>query len=236
MMPFSLDELRFRLAQSDFFLEMRELPLHFKRKASYSQHGEDLFLVEKVFKNRKIPGRYIDVGASHPIRISNTYLLYTMGWSGIIVEPISRLLKLQRRWRPRDTQVRCLIGEKDGVSPFYSMYPSVLSTASDQQYQMLLNKGHRLIESFEIEQKTIATLISEYSRDQKIDFMNIDIEGLDAMVAGQLSKLSDLELPHCLCIETNDNDAEIRVRTALQHRYQNIVQLGANLMLWNSEI
>ncbi len=230
----NLSEIKFRLAQSELMLELRELPLRLQTKLSYSQHGEDLFLLKNVFKDHKKPGRYIDIGASHPVRISNTYLLYTMGWSGVVVEPIRRLLKLQQRWRPRDTQVRCLIGEQDGKFPFYSMYPSVLSTASKEQYEKLLDQGHRLVERFEIEQKTIATVFSEYGKGHRFDFMNVDIEGLDAMIADQLAQLNDQMLPLCLCIECNDDDAESRVRKALAHRYENVLRLGANLMLWNT--
>ena len=45
-----------------------------KNSKSFSQEGEDKFLLE-YFKDR-FNGFYIDVGAFHPYRINNTYLLY----------------------------------------------------------------------------------------------------------------------------------------------------------------
>ena len=51
---------------------------------SYSQEGEDLIL-SRYFDGQR-EGFFIDVGAFHPIRFSNTYLFYRLGWSGINIE------------------------------------------------------------------------------------------------------------------------------------------------------
>ena len=48
---------------------------------SYSQAGQDLFVLSKVDK-----GTYLEIGASHPVNISNSYLLELNGWDGISVE------------------------------------------------------------------------------------------------------------------------------------------------------
>ena len=55
-----------------------------KNSKSFSQEGEDKFLLE-YFKDR-INGFYIDVGAFHPYRINNTYLLYKKGFRGINID------------------------------------------------------------------------------------------------------------------------------------------------------
>ena len=46
----------------------------FKKSFYYSKNNEDLFL-SNYFKN-KLNGRYIDIGAHHPYRSSNTCLLW----------------------------------------------------------------------------------------------------------------------------------------------------------------
>ena len=46
----------------------------------YSQEGEDMIL-SKIFGGQK-SGFYVDVGAHHPLRFSNTYLFYLRGWGG----------------------------------------------------------------------------------------------------------------------------------------------------------
>jgi hypothetical protein len=48
---------------------------------SYSQEGEDMIL-QRMFGEKK-HGFYVDVGAHHPRRFSNTYSFYRRGWSGI---------------------------------------------------------------------------------------------------------------------------------------------------------
>ena len=109
--------LRYMLSQSAIFQSARDLVSRFSNRDSYAQDGEDRFLVNTVFAGRAA-GMYLDIGASHPSRISNTWLLYKLGWSGVTVEPIERLSKLHRAWRPRDTQVQALIGEADGSMTF----------------------------------------------------------------------------------------------------------------------
>ena len=53
-------------------------------KKNYSKNKEDLYL-KKIFKNKN-KGTYIDIGAYHPYRFSNTYLLHKKGWNGTNVD------------------------------------------------------------------------------------------------------------------------------------------------------
>ena len=50
----------------------------------YSQEGEDMIL-RRIFEEKN--GFYVDVGAHHPRRFSNTYYFYKQGWTGISIEP-----------------------------------------------------------------------------------------------------------------------------------------------------
>jgi hypothetical protein len=97
---------------------------------SYSQHGEDLFVLDH-FQGK--PGVYLDVGASHPFRISNTYLLYQHGWRGVTVEPIPRLAQKHWRWRKQDIQLNVAAGEREQQIEFLELVPSVLSTFNRRQ-------------------------------------------------------------------------------------------------------
>jgi hypothetical protein len=49
----------------------------------YSQERQDDFVVHMM--NGKI-GEYLEIGASHPIDISNTYLLEQLGWTGLSID------------------------------------------------------------------------------------------------------------------------------------------------------
>ena len=45
--------------------------------------GEDIF-IDNFFKNKI--GLYVDVGAYHPLELSNTYLLHKRKWEGINID------------------------------------------------------------------------------------------------------------------------------------------------------
>ena len=67
------------------FFEMRCL------NKTYSQYGEDLILssaIEYLKIDENIS--YLDIGANHPMSLSNTYLLYKQGASGVLIEPTHR--------------------------------------------------------------------------------------------------------------------------------------------------
>ena len=52
-----------------------------------------IFFLYRIFEECK-SGFYVDIGAHHPKRFSNTYFFYKRGWSGITVEPNSDAIKL----------------------------------------------------------------------------------------------------------------------------------------------
>jgi hypothetical protein len=84
-------------------LKMTGLPQHLHKNGSYSQDGEDMVLKVFFYENkRKYEGFYIDVGAHHPFRFSNTAFFYQKGWRGINIEPTPDLIKKFKRYRKRD--------------------------------------------------------------------------------------------------------------------------------------
>jgi len=59
---------------------------------TYSQAGQDQFVLT-ILKN-KTQGKYIEVGAFHPTRISNTYLLEEgLGWQGFSLDIVPSYVK-----------------------------------------------------------------------------------------------------------------------------------------------
>ena len=150
------------------------------RRTSFSQHGEDLFLLE-YFGSRK--GVYIDIGANHPLRLSNTYLLYRSGWTGLIVEPIRRLYAKHKRFRPKDIQVNAAVGDDGGTLTFYEMVPSVPSTCDAQEAEDVAASGTaRLLHQYSVPIVSIAELYKTYLAGQKVQVLSVDAEGHDMSV------------------------------------------------------
>ena len=68
----------------------------------YSQCGEDAFLNNNFFKNRK-NGTYIELGALDGVLYSNTkFFQDTLNWSGVLIEPHPHKFKLLEKNRPNN--------------------------------------------------------------------------------------------------------------------------------------
>ena len=95
---------------------------------SYSQEGEDLIL-KRLFDGQK-KGLYVDVGAHHPKRFSNTYLFYKMGWRGINIDAMPGSMEKFKEVRPEDINIEAAISDKDELLTYYIFNESALNTFS----------------------------------------------------------------------------------------------------------
>src|SRR5262249_37716331 len=115
-----LDRVKDRLAR------VRDvLPGSFAR-TSFSQEGEDL-LIDRIFE-RQDRGTYVDVGAHHPRRFSNTELLHRRGWRGVNIDATPGSMAAFRRLRPRDINLEIGIAATSGDRDFYIFDEPALNT------------------------------------------------------------------------------------------------------------
>jgi len=63
---------------------------------TYSQARQDLFVLHMMGGKA---GKYLEIGASHPVSINNTYLLEQNGWQGISVDLDSSNVEEWKRTR-----------------------------------------------------------------------------------------------------------------------------------------
>lgn len=62
--------------------------LHFKVYAFYSEHGQDEFIFNNFFENKKDAGVFVDIGVYDGVQNSNTYFFEKqLNWSGVCIEP-----------------------------------------------------------------------------------------------------------------------------------------------------
>jgi hypothetical protein len=78
-------------------------------RITYSQEGEDMVLA-RLFEGLGRPGFYVDIGAHHPVRFSNTFYFYRRGWHGVNVDALPGTAMLFQRMRPRDKTIECGVG------------------------------------------------------------------------------------------------------------------------------
>lgn len=151
------------------------------RRASYAQNGEDRALLELFPTTAQ--GTYVDLGANHPYKISNTYLLYTRGWRGICVDPIPTLARLHRRHRPRDIFLNVGVGTDAGACDFYEMSAPELSTFSAEIAHELESTGRALIvRTHRIATLSVVDIVHRLNPTGVFDVLSIDIEGLDVEI------------------------------------------------------
>jgi FkbM family methyltransferase len=210
----------------DDFRDHVEL-LRARQRPNFSQYGEDSFLLE-YFKGRK--GFYIDIGANHPVRGSNTYQLYRAGWQGLVVEPIRWLNEKHRRFRPRDVQVNALVGRSPGEFTFYEMIPSVLSTCDADVAREVMRSGlGLLLEQYPVPVVTVADLYRTHMAPCHISLLCVDTEGHDLAVLQ--GNDWDVLRPEIVVCEANDASREHAICRFLgEHGYSRLKTMGCSMV------
>jgi FkbM family methyltransferase len=149
---------------------------------SYSQEGEDMIL-RRVF-GRKRDGFYVDVGAHHPRRYSNTNYFYKRGWTGINIEPNPDAIRIFKRARPRDVNLQLGVADRPGTLKYHVFEEPALNTFDEEMARSrLVNTPYKLVQTREIRVELLGSILSQHlPPGREIDFLSIDVEGLDLKV------------------------------------------------------
>lgn len=151
-------------------------------RLSYAQEGEDL-LLDRIFGTKK-NGFYVDVGAHHPRKFSNTYIFYKKGWRGINIDVLPGSMDAFKKERPEDINLEIGISDTDEELEYFMFNQPAINTFSHIEAERKLKfDRYHLVEKRTIRTKSLKDVLSSYlSNNQKIDFMSIDVEGLDLQV------------------------------------------------------
>ena len=163
--------------------------------SSYSQFGEDAVL-EDIFKDKR-KGRYVDVGAHHPFRYSNTYLLCKKGWSGVNIDPNPDTIRDFNTARPQDINIQVGVG-KEGMLTYYQFSDPAVNTFNKKEAEKWKQKDFlSYLGSSAVAVKPLRDLVSG-----PIDLLTIDAEGMDLEV---LESYDWLYYPTVVLIEGEDS-------------------------------
>jgi FkbM family methyltransferase len=164
-----------------------QLKLRFEAKEDYSQlyysqEGEEIVL--RRFFNYKNTGFFVDVGAHHPMRFSNTYMLYKMGWRGINLDATPGSMVLFNKLRKEDTNIEAGVSDKNEILNFYTFNEPALNTFNEEKAnQIIKDSPYNLIQKHEIKTTTLSDILSKHIKiGVQIDFFTIDVEGYDLKV------------------------------------------------------
>ncbi len=151
-------------------------------RTHYSQNGEDIILAALFAKKRR--GFYVDVGAHHPERYSNTHLLHKKGWWGINIDPDPNAIQLFKKRRPHDTNLCVGISRERGEKPFFVFDDPAVNTFSPAMAKTW-QEGKNIALRKTVSVKTAPlreVLAGAVPAGTRVDFLNVDAEGLDREV------------------------------------------------------
>lgn len=148
----------------------------------FSQEGEDI-LLDRYF-NYKKEGFYIDIGAHHPTRFSNTFLFYQRGWRGINIDAMPGSMKPFQELRPKDINIECPISNQEEELTFYIFNEPALNTFSKEEAEKKDGlRNYKVVDTPILKALPLAKVLQQnLPKSQAIDFMSIDVEGLDYQV------------------------------------------------------
>ena len=168
------------------------------KKISYSLNAVDL-IIDYIFKNKN-NGFYLDVGSQHPISNNNTYLLFKRGWSGINIDLDKKNIDLFNTARPNDINLNLAISSDVAEKKLYFYHDkSPINTLNKvvSDFQTATVKEIKTIKT-----TTLDITLQSLKLNNKIDYMNLDIEGHEM----EIFKAFDLSLykPSVISVEFLD--------------------------------
>lgn len=169
---------------------------------SAAQNQEDVVLFRAL--GGKKSGFYIDVGAGDPNADSVTNWFYRVGWTGINIEPNPLFVSAYETWRPRDINKNVGVSNQIAKLPFFKVLQNAVGhgwglSSFDPGTISLARELGFAVEELEIDVIPLSSIVENHAANKEIDFLKIDVEGLERAV------LSSIDLtrtrPTIICLE-----------------------------------
>ena len=208
---------KFKLIRQAYFKKIN--------KNFFSQFGEDKILFE-LFDKSVTKGIYVDVGCFHPVKHSNTYLLYKRGWRGINIDMEKIKIDTFNIARPNDLNILAAVSDKSEEAYVYKTQDYGVGSTLNKD---IINKDNTIIDEFSITTKTLNSIIdNSIYKDKQIDLLNIDAEGTDFNVL--LSIDLDRYNPKVIIIESHLKDINLIIKSDI---YKHLINKNYTLRSWN---
>lgn len=149
---------------------------------SYSQCKQDIILNEKYFKNAE-NGFFLDIGANHPTRFSNTYLYESKyNWKGICIEPQEDMYKLLVEQRPNSIVINDGVYSEKTELEFCKTITGLSGLVNTYEKKHLhriereSNAANITNQYYKINVDTIENILEKYNITT-VDYVSLDTEG-----------------------------------------------------------
>ena len=152
-------------------------------RPSFSQEGEDLVLSE--YFQGKLRGFYIDVGAHHPFRFSNTFKLYQQGWRGVNIDPLRGSKQLFDRARPKDINLELGISDIPGTLTYYEFNDPALNGFHEAlSLERQKSTSYKILKTSQVPVRRLGEVLNDLGSTipNEIEVLSVDAEGFDLAV------------------------------------------------------
>lgn len=206
----------------------------YSRRNTYSQHGEDTVIVERLTARGITRGSLIDIGAWDPFEKSNSRLLLEAGWWGILVEPSPAAVRsLLREYGDDDAIVKVIAAavmpaETSGKFTPMIVTDDAVSTTS-AAVRELWEKDGGYFGRLWCPTITLADIFNQFGGDSQ--FVNIDAEGVSVNLA--IEYLKTEAYPAIMCVEHDNRMVEL-MAVAQDRGYRAVHLNGTNVILEHS--
>jgi FkbM family methyltransferase len=167
-------------------------------------------------------GTFVEVGANDPFELSQTWLLESKGWSGVLIEPLAECAERLRQMRPRSRVLQAAAGAPGQEGESLIHIPGGTGHAFIQgQVDTDWSRVHR---TEKVRIQTMNHLLEE-AGITAIDFLSMDVEGMELDVLRGL----DLQRYHPGLILVEDHLRTLQVHFYLRdHGYRLVKRTGLN--------
>lgn len=174
-----------------------------KGEKVYSENNEEL-VIREFFQDKK-DGFFLDVGAGHYMRGSNTfYLEQRLGWRGIAVDALNQYAADYGTFRPNTRFENYLVTDKSGgKEKFYHAtgYGEASSMSRDvARKEAARHRGDGTIEELEVRTTTLTDLLGRLGIEH-LDFLSMDIAEQEpqALMGFDIDRIK----PELICIRAH---------------------------------
>lgn len=195
----------------------------------YGQFGEDAIIKNIIWeKNLGIDisnVKYLELGVYEPMVISNTYMFYQLGGSGVLIDANPVIENKVRIVRPRDSFINCAVSGGDEFEREIKFYVcNKFEALSTLNKEVMKDDHHLTDEQFDeitVEVKGINEILR--GLDFCPDLVSIDIEGEDESVIRKWD--FDIIKPSIFVIESK---SDVVMEVMLHNGYELYTANGIN--------
>lgn len=166
----------------------------------------DKYIDEYVFKGKK-EGFFIELGAHNGEFFSNTlFLEESRGWNGVLIEPSPKFFDCEKRRKVKCFHCACINDEN-----ITSLEGKFIGSPMDAlNISKARPKGKNIVNM-----RTLSSILKECNYQGKIDFMSLDVEGVEIEVLEGMNSYR----PEYILIETFGMSANQLNQWMTEHGY-----------------